>query len=199
MRVALSLPAGWVRLPEPGARPKGLLRRDPFEVLAREFVSSGGVIAPLVQPTRDYLRRMAEADPGALGVACHIAAPNRTENTFANVVVIGPVRVPQLPGGGVDWDEVTSLAARPAPGDSPHATERAELPWGSAVKATWTRSRSAENLANVKHVVAYWVVSEALGAVITVQGDVSADRPGDLEQALSDIDAIAVSVEVSPG
>jgi hypothetical protein len=199
LHVEFTLPSGWVRLPEPGAKPKGLLRRDPFEALARDIVSSGAVIAPLVDPTRDYLRQMAHADPDALGVACHIAAPNRTENTFANVVIVGPVRVPQGPGGDVDWDEVTSLAARPAPGDSPHSTAQVQLPWGGAVKAAWTRSRGAENLVNAKHVVAYWAVSDDLGTMVTVQGDVSTDRPGDLEQALSDIDAIAVSVQLSAG
>jgi len=199
VQVAFTLPSGWVQLPEPGAKPKGLLRRDPFEALAREIVASGAVIAPLVNPTRDYLRRMAEADPGALGVVCHIAAPSRTENTFANVIVVGPVRVPERPGGGIDWDEVTDLAARPGPEDSTHAAEQVQLPWGSGVKARWTRKRGAENLANAKHVVAYWVVADDLGALITVQGDVSTDRPPELEQILSDIDAIAVSLKVSPG
>jgi hypothetical protein len=199
LQVTFTLPGGWVRLPEPGAKPKGLLRRDPFEVLARDIVASGAVIAPLVNPTRDYLRQMARADPDALGVACHIAAPSRTENTFANVVIVGPVRVPQGPDGDVDWDEVDGLAATAARGDSPHSTARVQLPWGRAVKGTWTRTRSAENLANVKHVVAYWAVSDDLGTMITVQGDVSTDRPGDLEQVLSDIDAIAVSVQLSAG
>lgn len=199
LQAAFTLPAGWVRLPAADARPKGLLRRDPFEVLAREIVGSGAVIPDLLEPTRDYLRHMAQLDPEALGVACHIAAPSRTENTFANVVVVGPASVPHQSDGEVDWDELTRLAASPGPHDEARATERVQLPWGPAVKATWTRSRGADNLRNPKQVVGYWVIADTLGALITVQGDVSADASGEVGRILSDIDAIAVSVQVSPG
>ena len=78
LRVTLTLPPGWVALPPSDAPSKGLLRRDPLEVLAREIVSSGAVVPALLGPTRDHLLRMAQADPNALGVATYIAAPTRT-------------------------------------------------------------------------------------------------------------------------
>lgn len=90
-----------------------------------------------------------------------------------------------------------ALAARPE--DSTRTAVRVDLPWGRAVKATWTRNRTAANLHNVKHVVGYWVVAEHLETSVTVDGDVSTDIDADLGPTLSAIDAIAESVQLSLG
>lgn len=201
-RVTLTLPWGWVDVPPPNAPRRGLLKRDPFEVLAREFVASGAVIRPLLRPTRDYLHRIAQADPNPLRLAAHIAAPTRTDTTFANVLVLGPVLVPRLGGGDVDWDEISRRAALPAAsraGGKACGVERVSVPWGAAVKVSWTPNRGTEGPAPTTRAVGYWVLPNHLASLIVIHGDVSAGSTDESCRLLSEIDAMVMSMTVLPG
>ena len=56
--VVLSLPDGWVELPPVGTR-GGMLRRDPYEQIARRLIAGGAVVPALLRSTRNYLERVA--------------------------------------------------------------------------------------------------------------------------------------------
>ncbi len=122
--------------------------------------------------------------------------------TFASLLVVGPVLVPRLAGGEVDWDEITRRAVLPAgsgaDGEAPRV-ERMQVPWGPAVRVSWTRRRNAASYATAKHARGYWVLAEPLGSLIVIHGDVSAATTDESCRLLSDIDAIAVSMTVLPG
>lgn len=189
LAVSFDLPPGWVRLPSPGERGTGLLRRDPFEVLARRLVSSGAVIKPLVRSTAAYLERVANADPGALGVATLVRAPSREEHTFVTFAV--------FPGPPVGDAPLEELAARPGDGrESVHLVETVDLPWGRAARATYTRARMGGG--EPRPFVQYWVAPEGHDRVVIALGDVDAPAGAPVEQLLSDIDSLVRTLTIRP-
>ncbi len=188
--VAFKLPAGWVELPSPSDRPAGLLRRNPYETIARRLVASGAVIKPLTAATAAYLERIATADPGVLAIATFVRALNREEHTFVTVAV--------FPGPRVGSAPLSELAARRADGrESEHQVEMVELPWGRAARASFTRSRLQGG--EPRPFLQYWVEASGLDDMVVITGDVDAPTGAAPEPLISDIDALIRTLTISPG
>ncbi|HET6966189.1 MAG TPA: hypothetical protein VFH58_15540 [Acidimicrobiales bacterium] len=188
LNVSLELPEGWIELPAPGGRGKGLLRRDPFEALARQLVSSGAVIKPLLRPTASYLERVASADPGALKVATLVRAPSREEHTFVTFAVFGGPLVAEAP--------LEEMATRRGDErESEHEVEPVDLPWGRAARATYTRDRMDGG--EGRPFVQYWVAPSGHDHVIIVLGDIDAPDGAPVDAYLSDIDSLVRTLTIS--
>lgn len=186
LAVSFDLPPGWVELPSPSQRGRGLLRRSPYESLARRLVSSGAVIKPLVGATARYLERVAAADPTALAVATLVQAPSREEHTFITFVVF-----PGPPAGVTPLEE---LAARRGDGsESEHQVRAVDLPWGRAARATYTRSFPD---GGEQPFVQYWVEAEGLDQVVITLGDIEAPPGASIDAYISDIDGLTRTLMV---
>ncbi|HUZ19627.1 MAG TPA: hypothetical protein VMU75_03535 [Acidimicrobiales bacterium] len=187
LTVSFDLPAGWVDLPLTGGVRKGLLRRSAYEVRAHELVSSGAVIRPLRAATARYLQRVASGAPDALGIATLVQAPSREEHTFVTFAVFR--------GPRVDAEPLEEMASRRADDrESEHIVEPAELPWGRALKAAYTRP-GLQGDGN-RPFVQYWVEPTGLDTVVIALGDIDAPDGADVEKFLSDIDHLARTVTV---
>ncbi len=188
LTVSFDLPTGWVELPAPGERGKGLLRRDPFEALARQLVSSGSVIKPLLHATAAYLERVASADPGALKVATLVRAPSRKEHTFVTFAVFGGPPVGEAP--------LEEMAARRGDGrESDHHVESVDLPWGRAARATYTRERMGGG--EPRPFVQYWVAPYGHDHVVIALGDIDAPHGDPVDAYLSDIELLVRTLTIT--
>ncbi len=187
--VSFDLPPGWIELPTPGPRPGGLLRRNPYEALARRLASTGAIINQLVRATAAYLERVAAADPGALGIATYVEARNREEHTFATFAV--------LPGPAAGGSPLEELASRRAdPRESDHTVEPVDLPWGKASRASYTRPR-LQGEGEPRPFVQYWAAPEGQDQLLILLGDVDAPTGAPVEAFISDIDRLARTLTIS--
>jgi hypothetical protein len=190
------LPVGWVRLPPPDARPKGMLRRDPFELLARQLVTGGAVIETMTEAAAQYIRRIASADPAALAVASLIQVPSREDHTFVNFAVFAASPAPIGPDGDRAVERMRELAGRKgSESESHHRVEPVELPWGRGARSTWTRPRRGEP--GVREFIGFWVIPNGIGSLITMLGDISAGATADPGRIVDDIDGLARSIRIS--
>ena len=188
LAVELDLPPGWLELPAPGERPQGLLRRSPYEKLARRLVSEGAVIKPLAGPTAAYLERVAAADPEVLGLAVFIEVPSREHHTFITFVVF-----PGLPAAGLDLED---LAARRGDSrESQHTVEAVDLAWASAARAAYTRPRA--DGPGEHPFVQYWLHPHRTGQLIIALGDVDAPPEAPVDAYISDIDRLVRTMRVT--
>ena len=182
LAVQLTLPTGWIELPPPGRAANGLLRRNPYRVLARQLVASGAVLKPLAAATAAYLERVAAADTALLALATFVRAPSRDEHTFVTFAVF-----PGPPAGDATLED---LAARKGdPRESDHAVEKVQLPWGPAARATYTRARSDGG--EPKPFVQYWIDPTGADRLVVAVGDVDVTDPRSVDAHISDIDALA--------
>lgn len=187
--VAFDLPPGWIELPPPGDRPTGLLRRNPYEVLARRLASTGAVTKQLVRATTAYLERVATADPGVLGIATFVQAPNRDEPTFVTFAV--------FQGPAADGQSLEELASRRGdPLESEHTVEPVYLPWARAARASYTRPR-LQGTAEPRPFVQYWAAPEGNDRIVILLGDVDAPAGTPVEGFISDIDRLARTLTIS--
>jgi len=145
---------------------------------------------------RDYLRMIAASDPAALLVTAYVAAPSREERTFANFAVFGTVDSPRLQDGGVDFGELERVAKLGQKGESDGEVERRDLPWGPALRSTWTKvDPERPDLQNRR--VCYSAVSDELGAAFVLAGRLSAPESRDISPLLSDIETMASTLSVA--
>jgi hypothetical protein len=185
--VSFRLPAGWIELPPPGGRPTGLLRRSPYEKLARQLVSSGAVIKPLTSATAAYLEQVASADPGVVGIATYVRALSREEHTFATFAV--------FPGPRSGARPLEDLAAgRGDQKESDHVVENVDLPWGRAARASFTREQNPGD--EPQPFVQYWVEAANLGELVILNGDVDVPAGAAVDPLVSDIDALARTLTI---
>jgi hypothetical protein len=189
LSVSFQLPRGWIELPPPGQKPGGLLRRNPYEVLARQLVGAGAVIKPLTNATAAYLERVAAADPGVLGIASYVQALNREEHTFVTFAVFQGPRI-----GSADIEELA--ARRNDSREGEHSVEQVDLPWGRAARASFTRTRTRGG--EPRPFVQYWVEASDLDHLIIVTGDVDAPAGSTVDHLISDIDSLARTLAISP-
>jgi hypothetical protein len=196
LAVRFDLPRGWVELPAPGQRPQGLLRRSPYELLARRLVANGSVTRTMTEPTAAYLERVASADPGVIGIATYIEVPSRNRHTFVTFAVF-PGPKPDL-DGDADGEVLAELAARPGDDrESPRVVEPAELPWGRAARATYTRDRPG-GWGDPRPFVQYWVQPHGIDHLVILLGDVDAPPDEPTDAHISDIDSLARTLWLSP-
>jgi hypothetical protein len=183
----LNLPPGWVLVPPPGGRPQGLLRRDPYERLARRLVSSGAVIKGMADPTAAYLSRVAVADPTALVRAAYIEVPGRHEHTFVTFGVFP---------GPPDGAELMELAGRRGDSrESERTVEAVRLPWAWGARAYYTRNRSAGGY-DPRPIVQYWLRPDGLGRLLMALGDIDAPPEAPLDARISEIDQLTRTMKV---
>lgn len=190
LTVSFQLPPGWVELPPPGQKPSGLLRRNPYQVLARQLVSSGAVIKPLTTPVAAYLERVASADPGVLGVASYVQALNREEHTFVTFAAFHGPRV-----GSADIQELAGRQNDPREGE--HAVDRVVLPWGRGARASFTRARMHGG--DPRPFVQYWVEPDGQDQLIIVTGDIDAPQGAPVDHLISDIDTLTRTLAINGG
>lgn len=183
------MPPGWVELPSPGQKPAGLLRRNPYEVLARRLAASGAVIKPLIGATTAYLERVASADPGVLGIATYIQALNREEHTFVTFAVFQGPAV-----GSADIEDLANRRNDPREGE--HTVDTVELPWGRAARASFSRARMQGG--EPRPFVQYWAEPTGLDHLIILTGDIDAPTGAAVEGLISDIDTLARTMTISP-
>lgn len=178
----LTLPPGWIELPRPGRPANGLLRRNPYRVLARQLVASGAVLKPLAAATAVYLERVAAADTALLGLAAYVRAPSRDEHALVTFAV--------FPGPPVGEAPLEDLAARRGDRrESEHSVEKLQLPWGSAARATYARARSDGG--EPRPFVQYWVEPTGRDRLVVAVGDVDVTDPRSVDAHISDIDTLA--------
>lgn len=186
LTVSFDLPPGWVRVPANG-RPGGLLRRNPYESLARRLVASGAVTKALAPAIASHLERVASADPDVLGIATFVRATSREEHTIVTFAVFLGPRTPEEP--------LEELAARRGdPRESLHRVESRELPAGPAARAAYSRPRLQGGEA--RPFVQYWVAPAAYNQLVIALGDIDAPAGAPVEAFVSDIDKLAESLTI---
>jgi len=185
--VVLSLPDGWVELPPVGSR-GGMLRRDPYEQIARRLIAGGAVVPALLRSTRNYLERVAPREQAQIAGAAIVAASTADDAVLAAYAVFVRTREPGTPAG---VEGLSQWVARPGPADSgPRVVRTVDLPVGPAVRGQWHQGLGDQ----AREVVQHWVDLEDRGIILLLTGYADSDTQRD--RLVADFDAIAAGLRL---
>jgi hypothetical protein len=194
---------GWVRIPR-DPRPRGrFLRYDPCARVAQQLIRAGQVNKLMLRSTTEFLRRMSLDNLMNLWLGTFIEAPSPEAMLISTMVVLPPVESPMLPHrrGEVDYEELRRRAAtKKIQGESDHAVQVVELPWGRGYRSLSGRPSSHDPRDETMTSIEYLVKAPNTPSTICILGQVPATDGERTERLIDDITNMVstITVIVSP-
>jgi hypothetical protein len=144
----------------------------------------------MLRSTIEFLRRMSLDNLTNLWLGAFIEAPSPEAMLISTMVVFPPVEAPILPNsqGEVDYEELGRRAAtKKIPGESDHAVQPVEFPWGRGYRSLSQRPHGHDPSDEAMTSIEYQVKATATPSTICVLGQVPATAGERTKRLIGDI------------